>query len=417
MPKALRWWSLVMILALVALPGAWALPDPAGGVGGSGATPDGIGGTGIHPGGIGGTGIQPGGIGGTGIQPGGIGGTGITALGVIQRFGSIYVNGQEYALTPQTRYSVDGAAGTAKDLHLGDRVTVQAAAGGRAIAQEVRVEHAVIGRVTEVDTAKRQLTILGETIQANEKISIAVRDSNQSLPFKALQAGDIVSVSGLNRGSGYWLATAITRLYPADAAPAQVPLLLRGQVSALDPGQDTLAVGATRLRVNGALLQPLRVGQSVVVRGEYADGRAQVESVTPAALAAQDIGNRVSLVGYLDRGENGWTSDGMALDQNARTIYHNGDAADMRAGSLVAISGQVKAPGVIAVESVTFRVNPMDFDLPALPQMARGARGDWEQSENEGERPEVNSPEIERPDVERPEVRPQVERPEILDGD
>ncbi|MHB8200732.1 MAG: DUF5666 domain-containing protein, partial [Acidithiobacillus sp.] len=77
MPKALRWWSLVLILVLVALPGAWALPDPAGGIGGSG----------IHPGGIGGTGIQPGGIGGTGIQPGGIGGTGITALGVIQRFG------------------------------------------------------------------------------------------------------------------------------------------------------------------------------------------------------------------------------------------------------------------------------------------------------------------------------------------
>ncbi|MEB8585002.1 hypothetical protein OW714_02850, partial [Acidithiobacillus ferriphilus] len=131
MPKALRWW--VLVLGLATLPEAWALPNPAGGVGGSGATPDGIGGTGIHPGGIGGTGIHPGGIGGTGIHPGGIGGTGITALGVIQRFGSIYVNGQEYVLSPQTRYSVDGAAGTAKDLRLGDRVTVQAAADGQAV--------------------------------------------------------------------------------------------------------------------------------------------------------------------------------------------------------------------------------------------------------------------------------------------
>ncbi|MHB8238014.1 MAG: DUF5666 domain-containing protein, partial [Acidithiobacillus ferrivorans] len=135
MPKALRWWGLVLTLAV--LPGTQAFSDPTGG-------------------GIGGTGIHSGGIGGTGIQPGGIGGTGITALGVIQRFGSIYVNGREYVLSPQTRYSVDGAAGTAKDLHLGDRVTVQAAADGRTIAQEVRVEHAVIGRVTEVDAAKRQ---------------------------------------------------------------------------------------------------------------------------------------------------------------------------------------------------------------------------------------------------------------------
>ena len=415
MPKALRWW--VLVLGLVALPGAWALPDPAGGVGGSGATPDGIGGTGIHPGGIGGTGIHPGGIGGTGIQPGGIGGTGITALGVIQRFGSIYVNGQEYALSPQTRYSVDGAAGTAKDLHLGDRVTVQAAADGRAIAQDVRVEHAVIGRVTEVDAAKRQLTILGETIQAGKTTPITVHDSDQSLSFTALKAGDVVSISGLDRGNGHWLATAIRRLYPADTAPARVPLLLRGQVDALYPSQNTLEVGATKLKVNGALLQPLRVGQSVVVRGTYTDGQARVESVTPAALAAQDVGNRVSLVGYLARGNNGWTTHGVSLVEGSHTLYENGDAADMRAGSMVAISGQVKAPGVVTVESVTFRVNPMDFDLPALPQMAQGARGDWEQSENEGERPEVNSPEIERPDVERPEVRPQVERPEILDGD
>ncbi|BDB13464.1 DUF5666 domain-containing protein [Acidithiobacillus ferrooxidans] len=415
MPKALRWW--VLVLGLVALPGAWALPDPAGGLGGSGATPDGIGGTGIHPGGIGGTGIHSGGIGGPGIQPGGIGGTGITALGVIQRFGSIYVNGQEYALTPQTRYSIDGAAGTAKDLHLGDRVTVQAAADGRAIAQEVRVEHAVIGRVTEVDAAKRQLAILGETIQAGKRTPITMHDSDQSLPFTALKVGDVVSISGLDRGNGHWLATAIRRLYPGDTAPARVPLLLRGQVDALYPDRDTLEVGATKLKVNGALLRAIQVGQSVVVRGEYADGRAQVESVTPTALAAQNVGNRVSLVGYLARGDNGWTTHGISLVEGPHTLYENGDAANMRAGSMVAISGEVKAPGVIAVESITFRVNPMDFDLPALPQMARGARGDWERSENEGERPEVNSPEIERPDVERPEVRPQVERPEILDGD
>ena len=415
MPKALRWW--VLVLGLVALPGAWALPDPAGGLGGSGATPDGIGGTGIHPGGIGGTGIHSGGIGGTGIQPGGIGGTGITALGVIQRFGSIYVNGQEYALTPQTRYSIDGAAGTAKDLHLGDRVTVQAAADGRAIAQEVRVEHAVIGRVTEVDAAKRQLAILSETIQTGKRTPITMHDSDQSLPFTALKVGDVVSISGLDRGNGHWLATAIRRLYPGDTAPARVPLLLRGQVDALYPDRDTLEVGATKLKVNGALLRAIQVGQSVVVRGEYADGRAQVESVTPTALAAQNVGNRVSLVGYLARGDNGWTTHGISLVEGPHTFYANGDAANMRAGSMVAISGEVKAPGVIAVESITFRVNPMDFDLPALPQMARGARGDWERSENEGERPEVNSPEIERPDVERPELEPQVERPEILDGD
>ncbi|MBU2775398.1 hypothetical protein HMI48_16435 [Acidithiobacillus ferrooxidans] len=402
MPKALRWW--VLVLGLVALPGAWALPDPAGGLGGSGATRDGIGGTGIHPGGIGGTGIHSGGIGGTGIQPGGIGGTGITALGVIQRFGSIYVNGQEYALTPQTRYSIDGAAGTAKDLHLGDRVTVQAAADGRAIAQEVRVEHAVIGRVTEVDAAKRQLAILGETIQAGKRTPITMHDSDQSLPFTALKVGDVVSISGLDRGNGHWLATAIRRLYPGDTAPARVPLLLRGQVDALYPDRDTLEVGATKLKVNGALLRAIQVGQSVVVRGEYADGRAQVESVTPTALAAQNVGNRVSLVGYLARGDNGWTTHGISLVEGPHTLYENGDAANMRAGSMVAVEGRVQAPGVVNAERVIFSVNPMDFDFPIIPRMPVLP-------------PVLHHPEIERPEFGPPEIEPLVERPELPDND
>ncbi|MHB8446041.1 MAG: DUF5666 domain-containing protein, partial [Acidithiobacillus ferrivorans] len=158
-----------------------------------------------------------------------------------------------------------------------------------------------------------------------------------------------------------------------------------------------------KLKVNGALLRAIQVGQSVVVRGEYADGEARVESVSPTALAAQDVGNRVSLLGYLDRGMNGWTTHGVALVESPHTIYANGDAADMRAGSMVAINGEVKAPGVVAVESVTFSINPMDFDLP-LPRMPVLP-------------PVLHRPEIERPEFGPPEMEPLVERPELPDND
>ncbi|MEY2336166.1 hypothetical protein AB4094_16700, partial [Acidithiobacillus ferrianus] len=68
-------------------------------------------------------------------------------------------------------------------------------------------------------------------------------------------------------------------------------------------------------------------------------------------------------------------------------------------------AGEVKAPGVIAVERVTFRVNPMDFDLPTLPPMA-------------SLRPVVvPQPEIERPEISPPEREPLIERPEIPDND
>ncbi|MGC8808429.1 MAG: DUF5666 domain-containing protein, partial [Thiomonas sp.] len=114
------------------------------------------------PGGIGGTGITRGGIGGTGISPGGIGGTGIVAVGPIQRFGSIFVNGTEYALPAETRYQVDGHAASQQSLHLGDLVAVRARVqSGKILAVEVHVDHAIVGRITHIDRAQGLLRVLG----------------------------------------------------------------------------------------------------------------------------------------------------------------------------------------------------------------------------------------------------------------
>ena len=60
------------------------------------------------------------GIGGTGISRGddhGIGGTGI--VGVIQRFGSIFVNGERIGYAPDVPVRIDGEAASAKALRSG----------------------------------------------------------------------------------------------------------------------------------------------------------------------------------------------------------------------------------------------------------------------------------------------------------
>src|SRR5262249_18496187 len=61
------------------------------------------------------------GIGGTGIirrsDDRGIGGTGI--VGVIQRFGSIFVNGERVSYAPNVPVLIDGAATSAKALRIG----------------------------------------------------------------------------------------------------------------------------------------------------------------------------------------------------------------------------------------------------------------------------------------------------------
>ncbi|CDQ09337.1 hypothetical protein AFERRI_280001 [Acidithiobacillus ferrivorans] len=56
------------------------------------------------------------------------------------------------------------------------------------------------------------------------------------------------------------------------------------------------------------------------------------------------------------------------------------------------------------MESVTFSINPMDFDLPIIPRMPVLP-------------PALHRPEIERPEFGPPEMEPLVERPELPDND
>src|SRR6266436_7070087 len=68
------------------------------------------------------------GIGGTGIirrnEDRGIGGTGI--VGVIQRFGSIFVNGQRVSYAPNVPVRIDGEPASTKVLKIGHLVRVLA---------------------------------------------------------------------------------------------------------------------------------------------------------------------------------------------------------------------------------------------------------------------------------------------------
>src|SRR5260370_15806539 len=94
------------------------------------------------------------GIGGTGITRGddhGIGGTGI--VGVIQRFGSIYVNGERIAYAADVPVRIDGEPASSKALRIGHVarvVAVRQANGGRA----ARRLHAVRRSIRPVPAAQ-----------------------------------------------------------------------------------------------------------------------------------------------------------------------------------------------------------------------------------------------------------------------
>ncbi len=318
------------------------------------------------PGGIGGTGIDPGGIGGTGISPGGIGGTGIVAIGPIQRFGSIFVNGGEYELAPQTRYRVDGQAASEQSLHLGDTVSVHAVAGGgRLDALDVRVDHAVIGRVSQIDPSAARLVVLGQTIQLLPTTLLRT-ENDQPLPLSSLSVGDVVRISALDQGAGHWQALRLVKL-PGLAAHQAAPFLLRGRIEAV-------SADARRVRVNGvwmSLGRPasrtgLAVGAQVVVRGSQGQQGVVIDSLRPLPLVDAPLGARVVLLGYLQRTPQGWESHGLRIEgANAALNGALQSAADKQLAPLV-IVGTLRPAQTVEVERVIPNVDAMQFALPSL---------------------------------------------------
>ncbi|MBX2848390.1 MAG: hypothetical protein KTR16_08720 [Acidiferrobacterales bacterium] len=108
--------------------------------------------------GLGGTGKyldEDRGLGGTGKYAGedrGLGGTGI--IGTITEFGSIWVNGLEIELTNDTQITMDGHIATENELRLGQQTKVLAIhQGNQWIASKIEIEHGLIGRVSQGNTA------------------------------------------------------------------------------------------------------------------------------------------------------------------------------------------------------------------------------------------------------------------------
>jgi Domain of unknown function (DUF5666) len=138
------------------------------------------------------------GIGGTGVIPRdedrGIGGTGI--VGVIQRFGSIFVNGERISYAPNVPVLIDGAATSAKALRIGQvaRVLALRQASGALTTRGIEVVSEVIGPIEDIKTG--EITVLGQNV-------ISAGSENWRRP------GTHVAVFGLRRTDGAIVASLV----------------------------------------------------------------------------------------------------------------------------------------------------------------------------------------------------------------
>jgi uncharacterized protein DUF5666 len=138
------------------------------------------------------------GIGGTGIirrdEDRGIGGTGI--VGVIQRFGSIFVNGERIGYAPNVPVRIDGATTSAKALRIGQvaRVLALRQGNGTLTTRRIEVVSEVVGPIENIKTG--EITVLGQKV-------ISTGSENWRRP------GTRVAVFGLRRNDGVIVASLV----------------------------------------------------------------------------------------------------------------------------------------------------------------------------------------------------------------
>jgi hypothetical protein len=203
----------------------------------------------------------------------GLGGTGI--IGEVTGFGSIFVNGEEVELDARTQLYLDGKKVSQHEIARGEVVAVRASVGKEMLfADEVHIQHQVIGTVQQVMAERNLFTVLGQTIEADA----------QSLPL----AGQTVRISGFRDSDGVIHASYIDSIETTQQ-------LLTGE---LKRDNRQWRIGAQLIRLP-ADSKP-RPGQYVRVSGDLNKDVLQVTEFTQLdSLPFKQPVQRLLLQGYV----------------------------------------------------------------------------------------------------------------------
>lgn len=368
-------------------------------------------------------GEETGGIGGTGIsnETGGIGGTGVNRIvgyGKIQAFGSVFVNGREYAITSGTLVSIDGAPATAANLKLGDLALVYGVAGRgtEGTALSISIEHAITGRITALTGGGRGLEVLGQDVAVGPSTIIAGTGH-------PLAVGRMVTISAQQQPDGVWMASRI------EPAPEGAALRLEATIDSIDPRTGRIRLGNLQARAAGAFLASARPGERVFALMTRVRAGLKVTALAPATPNLGAPGTMVEAEDFFTRaGEHDLVSpDGLVAT----------------APSMVKVPSEATEPSlVVGAVNATGTIEVSRIELPPMPErgVLRQPNGNLREPQGESAQPESNeasqstgSPEASEPSVNEPEIvepettpseintpeitEPEIQTPEIPEPD
>jgi hypothetical protein len=198
-------------------------------------------------------------------SPAGIQGTGrmaMLAVGPITATGpgdSVSVDGVQYGLS-EAQIKIDGHAGHARQLRVGQIVTVKGTSQGNGIgnANSVAFTGSVVGPIDQIDLAGGTFTVLGQTVSV--AATTLFGEGIEPAALGALRVGTDVEVSAFATASGELQASRV------DLQTAGAPLQVQGTVQALNSGAQTFQINSLTVDYGqAAVTGPLANGNAVTV--------------------------------------------------------------------------------------------------------------------------------------------------------
>jgi hypothetical protein len=282
----------------------------------------------------------------------------VTTVGTITGFGSIIVDGVEYA-TSGAQIHIDDEPAAESQLRVGQVVTIKGklnADGTTGTADDVSFSSNARGSVAQVDALAGTFDVLGQTVQVNN--DTVFDESFQAPDVAGLPVGARVQVSGFADAAGNLVASRI------DAAAPNIDLQVRGTLQALDTIAHTFRVNALTVDYSAATLSgTLQTGGDVTVKGATlaANGvllanRVTVAASTGSAGAANEQGQIEGLIATFTSGSD-FVVNAQRVTTNTSTQFVLHDTA-LGLNVPVKIRGTFNAAGVLVASKVEVEQRP-----------------------------------------------------------
>ncbi len=261
---------------------------------------------------------------------------GVTAVGTVDGFGSIFVDGVEYS-TSGAQIRIDDQPGVESQLHVGQIVTLKGTLdsnGTTGAAETVSYSDDLRGPIDQIDLTSGTFAVLGTVVRVTD--DTLFDEAIVPAELGSLRTGDTVHVSGFANANGDVLASRV------DLAPATASRQIRGIVQSLDTTArtfriNTLTVDYSSIAPTGALANGSVVTAegAATVAGTLMAARVQVS--TGLGAAANDAGRIQGVV----------TSFVSSADftVNEQRVITDGSTQVVPQGAVVGLNVRVKVRG------------------------------------------------------------------------